>query len=217
MDPEIMAEVFAATYFLEAEFADESVQSGTGFCVFNGGMIVTCSHVISRTGNDGQIELPTEITAYCVGPDGNTLAYEVDILKNGNPAGPMDPANMNNPDDLDLAALQITIDGEYPFIMFNGTDPAVNDACFSFGAVYDDNDEVDYQVQQGQVTAVWPNQQGVTAEIRHDCPIVAGFSGGPLTDVNGLVLGVNALEYPNDPRRYAIAAEIVWAFLPDGQ
>ena len=214
MDPEVMAQVFAATYFLEAEFADESAQTGTGFCVFNGGMIATCSHVISRIAN-GQIELAREITAYRLDADGNTLAYEVEILKNGNPAGPMDPANMNDPDDLDLAALQITLDGEYPFIMFSGADPAVNDPCFSFGADYQD-EEVDYQVQEGQVTAVWPNQQNVTALIRHDCPIVAGFSGGPLTDVNGNVLGVNTLEYPNDPRRYAIAAEIAWEFLPEG-
>jgi len=214
MDLQTQAEVEAATYLIVAEFNDETELTGTAFCYFIGGRLITCSHVISRIGANGLIEVANNIFASRANND-QTLTFPVTVIKNGTPNGPMLPADMNDPDTLDLAVLQIEVDANYPSIHFLQSPPAIGDTCFSFGAFEDDEEDVEYAMNEGQVTAVWKNPNEVDAIVRHNCPITQGFSGGPLTDTNGNVIGVNALEYPDNPARYAIAAEIVWDFIPE--
>jgi len=219
LTPPLLDQVSQATYIVVAEFADESEQTGTGLCFFDGGLVMTCAHVISRR-VEGQVELATGIFLSRQ-VDQTVLTYVANVVKNGNPTGPMLPAQMNDVDNLDLAVLQLQpTDHHYPYILFAGEPPpVVNQACTSAGVFEQVNggggQDLVLAVQDGQVTAVWPNQQGVTAVVRHNCPIVPGFSGGPLLDEAGQVVGVNALEYPNQVHRYAIAAALAWDFVPE--
>ncbi len=213
MKPEVLTAIQQATYLVSAEFSDEEIQEGTGFCILTSGLILTCSHVISRV-VDGEIETASSILVMATA---NSIAtpYEALIVKNGSPSGPMLPANMSDPDLLDLAVLQLKGNLSLPQLVFLHAPPLVGTRTVSMGASENAQGSVTYDPQEGQVTGVFVNPTGVTCLIRHSCAIREGFSGGPLTDDDGNVIGVNVLQDPMNPRRYAIAGSIVWEFVPE--
>ena len=143
---------------------------GSGFIIDPAGLVVTNHHVIK---NASQIEV--------VMNDGKTVSAE---LKGADPKS-------------DLALLQITVDGSYPFVNFGDSTAAqIGDWVVAVGNPFG----LGGTTTKGIISARGRDIGSGPLDdfIQIDAPINRGNSGGPLFNMAGEVIGVNsAIFSPN--------------------
>lgn len=109
---------------------------------------------------------------------------------------------------VDLALLKIADNnhGVLPILLQDGDVP-IGSAVMAIGASNLDNP---FSQQSGSV-----NNLGRDQYIHHNASITYGFSGGPLIDSDGYVIGVNCggITSTDKERNFAIKASYLWAFL----
>ncbi len=145
------------------------VTIGTGVVVEKGGFIVTNDHVI--TGNGDRVAAQIEVVV-----DGGD---RLDALLVGR-----DPA-------MDLALLQVER-GDLPVAKFFKGDARVGQVVLAIGAPR----TLDDGFAAGRVTAFKedvrvPDRSAISALLETDAPLLPGYSGGPVSDRKGRVLGIS--------------------------
>ncbi|HSL95165.1 MAG TPA: serine protease [Thermoleophilia bacterium] len=145
------------------------VTIGTGVVVEEGGFIVTNDHVL--TGN------------------GDGLAAEIEVVVDGGDR--LDAVLVGRDPAMDLALLQVER-GDLPVAKFYRRDARVGQAVLAIGAPR----TLDDGFAAGRVTAVKddvrvPDRSAISALLETDAPLLPGYSGGPVADRKGRVLGIS--------------------------
>lgn len=145
------------------------VTIGTGVVVEEGGFIVTNDHVL--TGN------------------GDGLAAEIEVVVDGGDR--LDALLVGRDPAMDLALLQVER-SDLPVAEFYRRDARVGQAVLAIGAPR----TLDDGFAAGRVTAVKddvrvPDRSAISALLETDAPLLPGYSGGPVADRKGRVLGIS--------------------------
>ena len=145
------------------------VTIGTGVVVEKGGFIVTNDHVL--TGN------------------GDGLAAEIEVVVDGGDR--LDALLVGRDPAMDLALLRVER-GDLPVAKFYRRDARVGQAVLAIGAPR----TLDDGFAAGRVTAVKddvrvPDRSAISALLETDAPLLPGYSGGPVADRKGRVLGIS--------------------------
>ena len=161
------------------------VTIGTGVVVEEGGFIVTNDHVL--TGN------------------GDGLAAEIEVIVDGGDR--LDAVLVGRDPAMDLALLQVER-GDLPVAKFFRRDARVGQAVLAIGAPR----TLDDGFAAGRVTAVKddvrvPDRSAISALLETDAPLLPGYSGGPVADRKGRVLGISigtTMDGEQEDRAFAI-------------
>lgn len=87
----------------------------------------------------------------------------------------------------DCAMMQITEEGEYPFVELDRSDSTrLGDWVFSLGHSGGFDEERGVVVRLGRLVQTKPST------IQSDCNLIGGDSGGPLFDLNGRLIGIHS-------------------------
>ncbi len=145
------------------------VTIGTGVVVEEGGFIVTNDHVL--TGN------------------GDGLAAEIEVVVDGGDR--LDALLVGRDPAMDLALLRVERH-DLPVARFYRRDARVGQAVLAIGAPR----TLDDGFAAGRVTAVQddvrvPDRSAISALLETDAPLLPGYSGGPVADRKGRVLGIS--------------------------
>jgi len=145
------------------------VTIGTGVVVEKGGFIVTNDHVL--TGN------------------GDGLAAEIEVVVDGGDR--LDALLVGRDPAMDLALLQVER-GDLPVATFYRRDARVGQTVLAIGAPR----TLDDGFAAGHVTAFKddvrvPGRSAISALLETDAPLLPGYSGGPVADRKGRVLGIS--------------------------
>jgi putative serine protease PepD len=149
--------------------AEGRVTIGTGVVVEKGGFIVTNDHVL--TGN------------------GDGLAAEIEVVVDGGDR--LDALIVGRDPTMDLALLRVER-GDLPVAAFYRRDARVGQAILAIGAPR----TLDDGFAAGRVTDVKddvrvPERSAISALLETDAPLLPGYSGGPVADRQGRVLGIS--------------------------
>jgi len=162
------------------------VAIGTGVIVEQGGFVVTNDHVL--TGN------------------GEGLAAEVEVVVDGGER--VDATIVGRDPAMDLALLQVERD-DLPVAEFFRRDARVGQYVLAIGAPR----TLDDGFASGTVTALddnirVPGRSAISALLETDAPLLPGYSGGPVADRKGRVLGISigTTVGEGEGRAYAIPA-----------
>lgn len=149
----------------------EGQSLGSGFIISPDGYVVTNNHVITAEGH-GQVESIT-VTL----PDGNE--YQAKLVGR-------DSAS-------DLAVLKINAGHPLPFVKFGDSAHArVGDWVIAIGEPYGLGGTVTAGIISAVYRATGMGQAGNDRYIQTDAAINRGNSGGPMFDMKGQVIGINA-------------------------
>jgi len=145
------------------------VTIGTGVVVKEGGFIVTNDHVL--TGN------------------GDGLAAEIEVVVDGGDR--LEALLVGRDPAMDLALLQVER-GDLPVAKFYRRDARIGQAVLAIGAPR----TLDDGFAAGRVTSVKddvrvPGRSAISALLETDAPLLPGYSGGPVADRKGRVLGIS--------------------------
>ena len=145
------------------------VTIGTGVVVKEGGLIVTNDHVL--TGN------------------GTAVAAEIEVVVQGGER--LNALLVGRDPAMDLALLQVERD-DLPVARFVTRDARVGQTVLAIGAPR----TLDDGFAAGKVTAVQenvrvPGRSAISALLETDAPLLPGYSGGPVADRKGRVLGIS--------------------------
>lgn len=156
---------------------------GAGAGVFVGdGLVLTNNHVVARG------------RQHKVGLDGNA-SYEARILT-------------RNP-HVDLALLEIPTNG-HPSAVFSKQDPRPGELVFAYGHPWGQRNVLTGGVLSAVTSA--RSRRGEIPVLRTDVQLAPGFSGGPLLNAAGEVLGVNTMIVGGD-QSVAVPVSVVLEFL----
>lgn len=181
--------------------------SGTGFIVHSIGLILTNAHLVS-----GRVIAENRLV------EANRVNYRV-WLRAGTPQERELPAflvSISEKEGLDLALLQLPAENApYPFLKFGRSADAqegrvVRALGFPLGSYFDAVTGVRPALQSvsGLIQKIHKDDDGKPFLIEHTAPLVQGFSGGPLLDESGAVIGVNTWAVKQSPGRVAIAGDL---------
>lgn len=145
------------------------VAIGTGVVVEEGGFVVTNDHVL--TGN------------------GDGLAAEIEVVVDGGER--LDAVIVGRDPAMDLAVLRVER-GDLPVASFLTRRARVGQYVLAVGAPR----TLDDGFAAGEVTAVnddirVPDRSAISALLETDAPLQPGYSGGPVADRRGRVLGIS--------------------------
>src|SRR5512135_1917599 len=156
--------------------------AGAGIVWDTNGLILTNSHVVGR-------HTPVVVLQ-------NDGEYESRLVAR-------DP-------DVDLALLSIDAKGLTPLQPVSAP-PRVGEMVFAFGHPWGQRNTVTRGIVSALVTA--HNRRGDTLPVvRSDAPLAPGNSGGPLVNVRGEVVGINAMIVGGD-QSVSIAASVATDFV----
>lgn len=156
---------------------------GAGGGVIAGdGLVLTNNHVIAR-GRSFKVTLEDDAT------------YEARVLTH-------DP-------DVDLALLGIPADG-YPSAVFSKRDARPGELVFAYGHPWGQRNVLTGGVLSAVTTA--RTRRGEIPILRTDAKLAPGFSGGPLLDAAGEVIGINTMIVGGD-QSVAVPASVILEFL----
>ncbi len=168
---------------------DGRVTIGTGVVVREGGFIVTNDHVI--TGG------------------GSSVAAEIEVVVDGGDR--LEAQLVGRDPAMDLAVLQVER-SDLPVARFVTSDARVGQIVLAIGAPR----TLDDGFATGRVTAVKndvrvPDRSAITALLETDAPLIPGYSGGPVADRRGRVLGISigTAVGEKEDRAYAIPSSHV--------
>jgi serine protease Do len=150
------------------------------------GLVLTNNHVVAR-GRHHKVRL-----------DGNT-SYEARILSR-------DP-------HVDLALLEIPDNG-HPTAFFSQRDARPGELVFAYGHPWGQRNVLTGGVLSAVTTA--RTRQGEIPILRTDVQLAPGFSGGPLLNAAGEVIGINTMIVGGD-QSVAIPASVILKFLEKDQ
>ncbi|MBN1306463.1 MAG: trypsin-like peptidase domain-containing protein [Chitinispirillaceae bacterium] len=169
---------------------DEVPTTGTGFIISEFGHIITNYHVVQPQLSIYNLNIPAPVT-------------EITVIRN---SGAKDhtvmPAVLLNRDvENDIALLKIDDTSEVPFITFDSREKLFETmpiwvSGYPFGdqfTVIQRGPEI--TVSKGSVSALRHDDRGCLSQIQIDAPVNPGNSGGPVTDENGVVIGVVRMIY----------------------
>lgn len=140
--------------------------SGSGAIVSEDGLILTAAHVSSGVGKEMTVVMEdgTKHKAISLGLDSET----------------------------DAAMIQITDEGKYPFVKIddgktmNESSTLLGDWVFSLGHSGGFDEARGSVVRLGRLVRIAGNT------IQSDCKLIGGDSGGPLFDMNGVLVGIHS-------------------------
>jgi serine protease Do len=156
---------------------------GAGAGVFAGdGLVLTNNHVIAR-GHSHKVRLD------------KNASYEARILAR-------DP-------DVDLALLEIPANG-YPSADFSNREVKPGELVFAYGHPWGQRNVLTGGVLSAVTTA--RTRRGEIPILRTDVHLAPGFSGGPLLDAAGVVIGINTMIVGGD-QSVAVPASVIMEFL----
>jgi S1-C subfamily serine protease len=166
----------------------DRVMIGTGVVVEDGGLIVTNDHVV--TGDEGPAE-------------------SIEVVIQGGER--LEARLVGRDPSVDLAVLQVQTNG-LPVARFISRDGRVGQAVLAIGAPR----TLDDGFATGRVTAVRegiqvPGRDGLTGLLETDAALQPGYSGGPIADRQGRVLGISigTTVGEDTDRAYAIPSSLV--------
>ena len=134
--------------------------SGSGVVVSSDGLVLTAAHVVEAMRGGVVV----------IFPDGTRKAGKV----------------LGGEFDRDGAMVQITDEGEYPFVEVAGSDSVMrNQWCVAMGHPGGFDPARTPPIRLGRVISAGPF-------IVTDCAVVGGDSGGPLFDVEGRLIGIHS-------------------------
>ncbi len=144
-------------------------RSGQASSFREGGFIVTNDHVI--TGG------------------GSSVAAEIEVVVDGGDR--LEAQLVGRDPAMDLAVLQVER-SDLPVARFVTSDARVGQVVLAIGAPR----TLDDGFATGRVTAVKddvrvPDRSAITALLETDAPLIPGYSGGPVADRRGRVLGIS--------------------------
>ena len=148
---------------------DGRVTIGTGVVVREGGFIVTNDHVI--TGG------------------GSSVAAEIEVVVDGGDR--LEARLVGRDPAMDLVVLQVER-SDLPVARFVTSDARIGQVVLAIGAPR----TLDDGFATGRVTAVKdnvrvPDRSAITALLETDAPLIPGYSGGPVADRRGRILGIS--------------------------
>jgi serine protease Do len=156
---------------------------GAGAGVFVGdGLVLTNNHVVARG------------RSYKVTLEGDA-SYEARVLAH-------DP-------DVDLALLDIPANG-HPSAVFSKRDVRPGELVFAYGHPWGQRNVLTSGVLSAVTTA--RTRRGEIPILRTDVHLAPGFSGGPLLDAAGEVIGINTMIVGGD-QSVAVPASVILEFL----
>jgi serine protease Do len=156
---------------------------GAGAGVFVGdGLVLTNNHVVARG------------RSYKVTLEGDA-PFEARVLAH-------DP-------DVDLALLEISANG-YPSAVFSKRDVRPGELVFAYGHPWGQRNVLTSGVLSAVTTA--RTRRGEIPILRTDVHLAPGYSGGPLLDASGEVIGINTMIVGGD-QSVAVPASVILEFL----
>jgi serine protease Do len=156
---------------------------GAGAGVFVGdGLVLTNNHVVARG------------RSYKVTLEGDA-PFEARVLAH-------DP-------DVDLALLEISANG-YPAAVFSKRDVRPGELVFAYGHPWGQRNVLTSGVLSAVTTA--RTRRGEIPILRTDVHLAPGYSGGPLLDASGEVIGINTMIVGGD-QSVAVPASVILEFL----
>jgi len=193
---DLIERVTQATAFVKRTPAGE----GTAFCIDPAGLFITNLHVV-----DG-VDLLATVPLVLVSGTPHERTVTARVLSTTN--------------QWDLALLKVDNEPPLPFLPLLGDndEPALGDEVRAFGFPFGtpvDGRNPSITMNQGRVSSLGRDDDGVLNHVRFDAVVNFGNSGGPLVDDQGRVVGVVTAKMapPADRTSFAVSLPRVRGFL----
>lgn len=193
---DLIERVTQATAFVKRTPAGE----GTAFCVDPAGLFITNLHVVD--GVDLLATLPLVLNSGT--PQERTVIARV----------------LSTTNQWDLALLKVDAESPLPCLplLADNDEPALGDEVRAFGFPFGtlvDGRNPSITMNQGRVSSLGRDDDGVLNHVRFDAVVNFGNSGGPLVDEQGRVVGVVTAKMapPADRTSFAVSLPRLRGFL----